>query len=110
MGYKPTNNKYGACRTVVDGISFMSRREAARYKVLKAMEQRGEIKNLELQQRFEIVPKHGKNRAAFYVADFVYDKADGEHVVEDCKGYRTDLYKLKKKMFEYRYDTEILET
>lgn len=102
-------SKYHSRRTTVAGITFDSIREAERYLVLKDMEKHREIEDLRLQERFEILPKHGRNRAVFYVADFVYMK-DGKMVVEDCKGYRTDVYKLKKKMFEYRYDTEILET
>ena len=102
-------NKYHARKTVVDGITFDSRREASRYVVMKGMEQRREIENLRLQQRYELIPKHGKNRAVFYIADFVYMQ-DGKEVVEDCKGYRTDIYKMKKKIFEWKYDKEILET
>lgn len=102
-------NKYRAKKTVIDGITFDSRREASRYQILKEQESNGEIEDLRLQQRFELIPKHGKNRAVFYVADFVYFK-DGEEVVEDCKGFRTDVYKLKKKIFEWKYDKEILET
>ena len=102
-------SKYNAKKTVVDGITFDSKREAARYQELKLMERAGQIYGLALQQRFELIPKHGKNRAVYYRADFVYVK-DGKMVVEDCKGYRTAVYKLKKKMFEYKYNIEILET
>lgn len=102
-------SKYHARKTVVDGITFDSRREASRYEVLKGMESRGEIKDLRLQVRYELIPKHGKNRAVFYIADFVYVQ-DGEEVVEDCKGYRTEIYKLKKKIFEWRYGKEIKES
>lgn len=102
-------SKYHARKTEVDGIVFDSKREAARYQELRQMEQAGLIEDLQLQQRFELIPKHGKNRAVYYVADFVYLQS-GHRIVEDCKGFRTDVYKLKKKLFEYRYDTEILET
>jgi hypothetical protein len=102
-------SKYRNKKTYVGEIAFDSKKEAARYQELKLLEKAGEIDGLALQQRFEILPKHGRNRAVFYVADFVYVK-DGEMVVEDCKGFRTDVYKLKKKMFEYKYDIEILET
>ena len=102
-------SKYRNKKTYVDGIAFDSKKEAARYQELKLLKKAGEIEGLALQQRFEILPKHGRNRAVFYVADFVYVK-DGKMVVEDCKGFRTDVYKLKKKMFEYKYDIEILET
>lgn len=102
-------SKYNNKKTVVDGITFDSRREASRYQVLRDELNRGEIDDLRLQQRYELIPKHGKNRAVFYVADFVYTR-DGKEVVEDCKGFRTDVYKLKKKIFEWKYNTEIFET
>lgn len=44
-----------------------------------------------------------------YIADFVYKDKDGNEVVEDVKGFRTDVYKIKKKMMRYRYGIEIQE-
>ena len=33
---------------------------------------------------------------------------DGRHIVEDVKGIETEVFKLKKKLFEYKYkDLEI---
>ena len=37
-------------------------------------------------------------RAAYYLADFVYKDKEGNVVVEDAKGMRTEKYLLKKKM------------
>lgn len=91
-------NKYGNRNTVIDGISFDSSKEARRYTELRLMERAGKIKNLELQVPFELLPKCGKNRAVKYVADFVYIDENGKKIVEDVKGYRTEVYKLKKKM------------
>ena len=101
--------KYHSRKTEVDGIMFDSLKEASRYKELKMMQESGLISDLELQKRFEILPKSMGNRAVFYVADFVYTQG-GQTIVEDCKGFKTDVYKLKKKMFEYRYQTKILES
>lgn len=108
-------SKYGAIKTEVDGITFDSRREAHRYKELKLLERAGAINSLELQKEFELQPSFHKNgktyRAIKYVADFAYyDVETKEYVIEDSKGMRTDVYKLKKKLFEYRYpDFEIRE-
>ena len=48
-----------------------------------------------------------------YVADFVYyDIFKGQKIVEDVKSEatKTQVYKLKKKLFEYRYpELEIKE-
>lgn len=106
-------SKYHARKTVIDGITFDSRREADRYLVLKSMEKDGLIENLRRQVRYELIPAFdvdGKHyRPVFYVADFVYVE-DGKEIVEDVKGMRTDTYKLKSKLFARRYGMSIKET
>ena len=106
-------SKYHARKTTVDGITFDSRREADRYLVLKGMEEEGAIEGLRRQVRYELIPAFdvdGKHyRPVFYVADFVYVE-DGKEVVEDVKGVRTDVYKLKSKLFARRYGMNIKET
>lgn len=105
--------KYHAKKTTVDGITFDSRREADRYLVLKGMEEEGAIEDLRRQVRYELVPAFdvdGRHyRPVFYVADFVYVE-DGKEVVEDVKGMRTDVYRLKSKLFARRYGMSIKET
>jgi len=96
-----------ARRTTVDGISFMSRREASRYLELKFLEKIGRVRRLELQKAYELAVE-GKT-IGHYIADFVYLDS-GNMVVEDCKGFRTDLYRWKKKHFEAQYKLKILET
>lgn len=106
-------SKYHAKRTSVDGIVFDSRREADRYLVLKSMEEDGTIEDLRRQVRYELVPAFdvdGKHyRPVCYVADFVYVE-DGKEVVEDVKGMKTDVYRLKSKLFARRYGKAIRET
>lgn len=106
-------SKYHATKTTVDGITFDSLKEANRYLVLKGMEEDGSIEDLRRQVRYELVPAFdvdGKHyRPVFYVADFVYVE-DGKTVVEDVKGMRTDVYKLKSKLFARRYGMSIKET
>lgn len=106
-------SKYHAKRTSVDGITFDSKREADRYLVLKSMEEDGAIEDLRRQVRYELVPSFdvdGRHyRPVSYVADFVY-VVDGEEVVEDVKGMRTDVYTLKSKLFARRYGKAIRET
>lgn len=106
-------SKYHAKKTVVDGITFDSKREADRYLVLKSMEEDGTIEDLRRQVRYELIPAFdvdGRHyRPVFYVADFVYVE-DGKEVVEDVKGMRTDTYRLKSKLFARRYDKAIRET
>ena len=107
-------NKYRNKKTIIDGIKFDSKKESTRYLELKLLEKAGSIKELELQKSFEIQPdftlNNHKIRPIRYVADFYYyDNDKKQYVVEDTKGYRTKDYKLKKKMFEYRYGIEIEE-
>lgn len=108
-------SKYRARKTVVDGITFDSKREAKRYQELKLLERAGAIRDLKRQVRYELIPAFdvdGKHyRPTSYVADFVYtDCKTGTEVVEDVKGVRTDVYRLKSKMFAHKFGVVILET
>lgn len=103
--YKSMNyfnkSKYHNKKTIMDGIKFDSRKESERYCELKLLEQSGKIKGLELQKRFEIVPKvNGNKRARYYVADFVYI-VDGQKIIEDVKSpitKKNPVYSLKKAL------------
>ena len=104
-------HKYNAKKTAVDGITFDSRKEATRYRELKALERVGKIDRLELQPRFVLMDGfryEGKAiRKIEYVADFLYrDLSTCELIVEDVKGVKTDVYKIKKKLFLKRYGNE----
>lgn len=104
-------HKYNAKKTAVDGITFDSKKEATRYRELKALERVGKIDRLELQPRFVLMDGfryEGKAvRKIEYVADFLYrDLSTCELIVEDVKGVKTDVYKLKKKLFLKHYGNE----
>ena len=104
-------HKYGAKKTEVDGIKFMSQAEANRYVDLKKLEKVGVIQNLSLQPRFTLqegfvnVDTLNKETAIVYVGDFMYDEK-GETVVEDVKGFKTAAYKLKRKLFLFKYQNQ----
>lgn len=107
-------SKYYSRKVIIDGIKFDSKKEGNRYLELKLLLKAGKIRDLELQKKFELQPKYKMNnktiRAISYVADFVYFDVDKkEMIVEDTKGFRTEVYKLKKKLFEYKYGIEIKE-
>lgn len=99
-------SKYHNKKILVDGIEFDSKLEAKRYLELRQDEAFGLITNLELQPVFELIPSFKKNGKTFrkttYKADFSYIR-NGKKIVEDTKGFRTDVYKLKNKLFEYKY-------
>ncbi len=101
-GHKLTYSKYHAKKTEIDGIVFDSKAESARYQELKLLERAHQIKNLQLQIPFELVPKQSGERAVKYIADFVYSES-GETVVEDCKGMKTKEYIIKRKLFKQKY-------
>lgn len=102
-------NKYGNVKTMVDLTVFDSHAEATRYQELKILARAGEIENLETQPRFVILEafkdfENKLHRSIEYVADFKYfDKRLGKEVVEDVKGFSSQLYLLKKKMFLKKY-------
>ena len=103
--------KYHNKKTVLDGIKFDSKLEAERYAQLKMMECAGVIRDLELQPEYELIPsfkKYGKTwRKTVYKADFRYILAeDDKTIIEDVKGsvsVITDVFRLKQKLFEYKY-------
>jgi Protein of unknown function (DUF1064) len=99
-------SKYRAVPTVIDGIRFASKREANRYCELKLLLRDGAITDLELQPKFPVI-KNGQHITT-YVADFKY-KSYGSTVIEDVKGVRTPVYKLKKKLIEAVYGVTIVE-
>lgn len=104
-------SKYRAVPTVVDGIRFASKAEAAKYGELKLRELAGEIRNLVLQPRYEFVLNNWK--VGTYVGDFEFEEkqADGWKLVTlDVKGMRTPVYKLKAKLFRALVGREIVET
>lgn len=111
--------KYHNRKVRVDGIKFDSVREAKRWQELKLMERAGEIRDLQRQVEYELLPtqklrdwKTGKKkteRAIKYIADFVYRDAAGDLVVEDTKGMKTRDYIMKRKMMLWFYCIQIHE-
>lgn len=94
---------------------FDSQAEANRYYELLLLQRAGRISDLQCQVKFRLLPAQyvGKKcifKAVDYVADFTYYDETGEYVVEDVKGYRTDVYKLKAKMMYYFHHIRIKET
>ena len=113
-----TRSKYHAVPTVVDGIRFASKAEARRFGELKLLQKAGKICELELQPRFKLYvsdPDGEEIKIGTYIADFSYLLLDkfgdnfSTEVVEDVKGFRTDLYLWKKKHFEIQCGIKITE-
>lgn len=101
-------SKYNAVKVTVDEHNFASKKEAARYQELKLLQAAGEISGLELQPKFPL--KVDGVLVCNYIADFRYrDRRNGD-TIEDVKGVRTPVYKIKKRLFEILYHSRILET
>jgi hypothetical protein len=98
--------KYKAIRTKIDGITFASKKEAHRYTDLKTLEKHNKIRDLKLQPCFPF--KYDDKVMFRYYADFEYYEND-EYIVEDVKGVKTSVYKLKKKLIEAQYKIRITE-
>ena len=118
-------SKYGAKKVTIDGQTFDSKKEARRFQELKMLEKAGEISELRTQVKFLLIPaqrepdiigarggrKPGKllERECAYLADFVYKDIEGNTVVEDTKGMRTEAYIIKRKLLLQRYGIRIKE-
>jgi hypothetical protein len=103
-------SKYNNKKTIADGMEFDSTHEAVRYGELKLLQKADEITALNTQVWFLLEPKSDKNRAEYYIADFVYfDYRLKDWVVEDAKGQRTQVYINKKKSMYNKYGIDIKE-
>jgi hypothetical protein len=120
-----TRNKYGNHQVTVDGIKYDSEDESRRHAFLKLLEKSGDISNLRYHVSFELIPQitreeivHLKTKdkvvtkveqtARYYEADFVYTvNKTGEEVIEDFKGFETDLFRFKAALFFWKYGKHI---
>lgn len=104
-GEQAKTNKYGNKRSG----GYASKHEADHATKLWALESRGLIKDLREQVRITLVPANGKLRAITYIADFEYYDLNGKRHVVDAKGFKTQVYRLKKKLAQMLLGLEIEE-
>ena len=100
--------KYGNKKYIAFNREFDSKKEGLRYIELKTLQMGGAISELECQKSFELLPtRHYGDEVVHgckYIADFYYyDKQLNSYVAEDVKGFPTDVYILKKKLFLEKY-------
>ena len=112
--YTGFKRKYNNRKIEIDGYTFDSKLEADFYLRLKPLVKIGKIKELKIHPRYllqEGFSKNGKHfNPIYYVADFEVTYDDGVAVIYDTKGMRTEVYKIKRKLFEYKYqDKTIVE-
>lgn len=102
----PTN-KYHNRKVELDGQIFASQKEANRYAELKHLQRAGIVESFACQVAYPVLDAFEKNgrryRAIKYIADFVVLYPDGRIEVEDTKGHATEVFRIKRKLFEARY-------
>ena len=109
--------KYGNKKTIIRGLEFASKREAARYVELVAMWRAGDISEPICHPSFELIPAQvacsgKKERGVTYIADFSYRRRDGSRVVEDVKSPVTaklPAYIIKRKLMLRVHGIEVVE-
>lgn len=117
--------KYRNKKVTYDGMTFDSIKEYTRYCELRLLEQAGAITGLRRQVKYILIPaqreqdtvgkrggiKKGKliEHEVAYYADFVYEDENGNTIVEDTKGIRTEVYKIKRKLMLLHYGIRIQE-
>jgi len=103
-----TKNKFNAIKQTYKGEVFDSKRELKRFVELEHLLRLGEISNLELHPRYDLMVNGVK--IGRYTADFRYNKGE-EVVVEDVKSKvtKTRDYVLRKKILA-TYDPPIIIT
>jgi hypothetical protein len=98
--------KYNSSKVEFQGITFDSKQEFDFYLELLSQKERGEISEIQLQPKFELLPKYeyqGKKKQGIsYTADFAVVK-NGELVIFDVKGMETQQGNMRRKMFEQKY-------
>lgn len=107
---RPGQDRYGVAKVFhQDGTKFDSKKEMHRYCNLLLLKKANLITSLELQPRIPIIIKgvavryfiKGGRRQMFYVADFKYfDKEREAWIIEDVKGHRTEVYKIKRALLD----------
>lgn len=108
------DRKYRNVVVETEAGRFDSKAEHRRWLYLDQLRRAGEIRDLQRQVPFELIPAQvrpsgGKERPTVYVADFVYEDRTGARIVEDVKGASTPEYRLKRKLMLWRHGVEIRE-
>lgn len=96
-------SKYNAKKIEYKGHVFDSKVECEYYQYLESKMNGVNYDHIEIQPRYELIPKTDKQRKTEYIADFALYLDDELIEVIDVKGMPTETAKLKAKMFRYLY-------
>ena len=104
-------SKYNNIKVEYDGIKFDSKMERDYYIYLQELIKQGIVSEVLMQKDYIIFDGYTKNgkkiRPIIYRADFEVHYQDGSIEVVDIKGFQTHDFRIKKKLFEYRYPFEL---
>lgn len=107
LNKKKKGSKYNNRKVKLDGYTFDSQLEADYYAELKLREKANDILFFKIQPRYllqEEFSKGGiKHRKIEYIADFEVHHNDGSIEVIDTKGVKTEVFRIKEKMFHKKY-------
>lgn len=105
------SNKAKEKRTL-NGYVFSSDLEYKFYVYLLSQQEEGIVKNINIQPKFLLQEKYEKYDKKilpiYYIADFEVEFSNGEIIIFDTKGMSTPDFKLKRKIFDYRYPDKVL--
>ena len=112
--YAVSKSKYGNHKVVIDGEKVAdSKHEYSRLCELKVLQRAGEIKDLQLQVKYQLIPSQkicGKTeRGVSYIADFVYWTKNDKFICEDAKGHKTADYIIKRKLMKLIHNIDVVE-
>lgn len=104
-------NKFNSQTQTVDGISFHSKKEAAYYQELKLRKKCRDIMDFERQVSFELygwypnkdTSQNERKKVCCHIVDFLVTTKEGNKEVHEVKGFATDVWELKHKLFEANY-------
>ncbi len=96
--YQKRGNKYGAKSILYEGKQYHSKREAGYAAELDLLKKAGEIKEWERQIKIPL----GVNGCHItnYFIDFKIEHMNGDIEFVEVKGFETDVWRLKWKLFE----------
>lgn len=100
--YQRPANKYGAKKTIYEGRKYDSKLEAAVAQEIDLLSRAGEVTRVEPQKTFGLYAKNG-SKICNHRVDFALTFKDGHQEVWEAKGFATEIWRLKRKLFEDNY-------
>jgi len=104
MSYNRWPTKYGNKKQTYNGISYHSKLESGYAQELDLRKKAKDIKDWRRQVKIDLTA-HGKHICNYYI-DFVIEHNDGSEEYVEVKGFETDVWRMKWKMFEAQMEAE----